>query len=139
MPLWLLGPLVVAGIALVVWVVNRTGGRSEPRFADLSSAQSGFLAHYPDAKVGAVMLASDGSAALLALDDGRAGITVPVGRYAAARLFDPMHAHIDVHGDMVSIDLSDPAFPARTLRFADTDAARATYERIFQIRDKAHA
>ena len=109
MSLLLLGPLVVAGIALVVAAVHFTGGSKVATIRDPAHALSLFLTDFPNEKPGAPELTSEGHSAFMSLTGDRTGIVQSFG--------DGFFTRVIAASDIAQIRLSRPGVV--TIRFRD--------------------
>lgn len=132
MPLEILGPLVLAGIALTVMLVRLLVNAPQKRFWMPEEVRSAFLLDYPGERPGPVILSQSGREALLAIEGNapRAGFVGSFGSKWVSRLLEP--------GDIVAMEatgsgslrlkLADFTLPGVTIEFGDSgrrDAAMA--------------
>ena len=126
MPLELLGPLVVFGIAGLVWLVHLMGWTRSPQYADFAAAARTFSADFPAARVEDGALADDRRAALFATGEG-VGFAGWLGDGPLTRHFRRGEvAGAAERGDRLSIETVDFGAPAFALRLSDA-AERAKW------------
>lgn len=130
MPLWLLGPLVVVGIALVVFLVKRTGGDAPPMFADGDAAARMIRAEFPSIVPAALKTCEAGRAAVFQSGDGGVGVIRQIGRNSVGRKRMPGEFTISRQGKALRIALHDAGFPDPLLEFDTEEEARAFADRI---------
>lgn len=127
MPLELLGPLVVAGIALIVLLVRGLGLSRPLRFEDPEAARAAYLHDEPDDSAAAlraeVLLADDGMAALIALPDAL-GVAAAFGGGAVTRRIPQGAVRARESRDGIAL-LSDDFGAPRILLRIDRPGGRA--------------
>lgn len=118
MPLEVLGPLVLFGVAGVVLLVHLLGGSRSLRLADEAEALAVLAADYPDAAPRRAILADDRRAALVEAAGGL-GVVRAMGDRWFARLLAPRDAEARESRRGVEIVIADFGAPAVALRLAD--------------------
>ena len=119
MPLQILLPMVVIGIAGVVILLHMLGRSELARFEDEDAARLAWLREYPGTPPTRVILSHDRHAALIETAHG-AGVVWPMGMDTTARFLNG--ADIRRTGDGLRIDLPDFAAPRIRLRLEDDEA-----------------
>jgi hypothetical protein len=125
MPLWLLGPMVAAGIALVVFLVKRTGGDAPPQFVSEAAAWKLIQAAFPGEAAVALQTCEEGRAVVFKARSGALGIIRQIGRNTAARLVPASNAVVAVQGAQIRFDLGETGYPAASLAFSTPAEAQA--------------
>jgi hypothetical protein len=123
MPLELLGPMVIVGIAAVVWLVSRTGGTASAMFASQMAADRAIRMQFPGIVPVAMEIGEEGRACIFRTGDGRIGAIRQIGRNAAGRLAAPDKAGLHADGNALRLDFHDTGFPPVTVKFASADQA----------------
>jgi hypothetical protein len=124
MPLWMLAIAVPLGIALVVWLVKRTGGDMAPLFTDRQSAIDLVELEYPGSRVVMIEVGEAGRGAAYRLSDGQIGLIRQIGRNLVTRLTAPIRADIKTDGNYVFVSMGDAGFPPLTIEFPSHHAAK---------------
>lgn len=119
MPLQILLPMVVIGIAGVVILLHLLGRSERARFDDDDDARRAWLREFPDTPPTRVILSHDRHAALIETAQG-AGVVWPMGMDTTARLLQG--ADIRRTQDGLRIDLPDFAAPRIRLRLNEDEA-----------------
>lgn len=119
MPLQILLPMVVAGIAGIVLLLHLLGRSELARFDDEASARQAWLREYSDAPPTRVILSHDRHAALIETEYG-SGVVWPMGMDTTARYLSG--ADIQRTKDGLRVDLPDFAAPRIRLRLDDDEA-----------------
>lgn len=119
MPLQILLPMVVIGIAGVVILLHMLGRSELARFEDEDAARRAWLREYPGTPPTRVILSHDRHAALIETVHG-AGVVWPMGMDTTARFLNG--ADIRRTGDGLHVDLPDFAAPRIRLRLEDDEA-----------------
>ncbi|MEQ8988062.1 MAG: hypothetical protein RID15_10025 [Marinovum algicola] len=119
MPLQILLPMVVIGIAGIVVLLHVLGRSELARFEDEDAARQAWLREYPDTPPTRVILSHDNHAALVETEYG-AGVVWPMGMDTTARLL--RGAAICRTKDGLLVDLPDFAAPRVRLRLNDDEA-----------------
>lgn len=130
MPLWLLAIAVPLGIALVVWLVKRTGGDASPIFADLARTIALIETEFSGSRVLMIKNGENGHAAVFKLVDGQVGLMRQVGRNHVTRLVAPIGIFNAGHDQRPAIGLNDPGFPAIKLEFTSGAEAREFLQKL---------
>lgn len=107
MPIAVLAPMVVIGVALVVgacWAL----GWSEPVTLDAATARDRFLVDHPEARIDEVAVGSDGASALLWLGT-EAAVVFAVGDRCATRLV--RRARVEAAPGALTLHFPDLATP----------------------------
>lgn len=119
MPLQILLPLVVIGIAGIGVLLHLLGRSEVARFDDEAAARLAWLREYSDAPPSRVILSHDHHAALIETDHGP-GVVWPMGMDTTARYLHG--AQIRRTKDGLRVDLPDFAAPCIRLRLDDDEA-----------------
>lgn len=128
MSLELLGPLVVIGVAGLVWLVHVMGWTRSPVFADLAAAEQVFLQDHPRAEIADGALADDRRAALFQTAEG-VGFAGWLGDGPLTRHFRRGEAISAAQaGDRLSIGVADFGAPVFALRLKEAET-RAKWRR----------
>jgi hypothetical protein len=141
MPLWLLGPLVVIGIALIVWLVRRSGGDApaafptDPAHPQCVAMLKAFRARHDGIRIMRCEIAPGGAAALMVLDGGQTGVAVPMGRHFASRVMAPAAPKTRLNGAILHVDFGDAGFPPLALAYPDAQGAKAAQRLFFKAKD----
>jgi hypothetical protein len=122
MSLPVLAALVVGGIGFIVLVIHLSGGTKNAHLASAEAAVARFAEDFPEEETGRVVLASDGSAAFLALSNGRTGIVQAFGNRFLTRIHKPGDDRVDLAND-ISLTISTGEFAWTGGRYAFADAA----------------
>jgi hypothetical protein len=117
MPLEVLGPLVVIGIAFMVWLVSRMGGHAAVRFQTAADVEAAVKHLFPDVPPSAIAIAENGRAAVFMSADGRVGVL--------RRIADRDAISITHSAGAMRIDFCDAGFPAITMTETDNATSRA--------------
>lgn len=130
MPLEILAPLVVVGIAGLVWLVHLLGWTKQPAFASADDAREAFLADYPDERPKVEVLADDARAALFLCGDG-VGFAENFGDGRVTRLFRAGDlAAVTEAGDSLRIATEDFSAPSFEFTLADPDQRASWRDRL---------
>ena len=119
MPLQILLPMVVIGIAGIAVLLHMLGLSELARFDDEAAARQAWLREYPDTPPTRVILSHDRHAALIETDFG-AGVVWPMGMDTTARTL--RGAEIRRTKDGLLVDLPDFTAPRIRLRLNDEEA-----------------
>jgi len=120
MSLPVLAALVVGGIGFIVLVIHLSGGTRNARLSSVDAAVARFAQDFPEEKAGRVVLASDGSAAFLALANGRTGIVQAFGNRFLTRIHKPGDDRVDLANDAgLTISTGEFAWTGGNYAFAD--------------------
>lgn len=125
MNLMVLVAIVAVGLA-AVFLALRLSGAGQGRSIDSGAEALAVLQdEYPQAGEGPVVVAADGSAAFVLLEDAAMGIVRVTGRHMATRLVHPRDLrHIRHQADgVVSIGFRELGWSAMTIRFDDSETA----------------
>lgn len=122
MPLSILLPLVVFGIAGIVIMLHLLGQSRVAVLASEAEARAAWEREMDDDPARAVTLAHDAHAALIETEAGRHGIVFPVGEDTTARYLDGARV-VEVPGGL-RIDLPDFTAPHIKLRLDAEEARR---------------
>ena len=119
MPLSVLGPLVVLGIAGVVWLVHALG-LSRPVRLDEASALAAYLREFPgeSPRNPRVLLADDRRAALIFFG-GALGVAQVFGDAAVARRLGPGEGRLEETAAGLRLRTRDFAAPVFAIAIAD--------------------
>lgn len=139
MSLTLLVFIVVVGIAAVVVAVHMTGGSVRARLDGEEAARLRFADDFPEVAPASVWLTSDGSAAIIGLQDGRVGIVHALGGKFLTRLVtaDDLIGKPRANGNAVTVRLRDLTWRGGTLVFDDVEQARAVEATFAALRKAA--
>lgn len=85
MPLEILGPMVVLGIAGIALLLHLTGRTAPMRLETEEDARRAWLREHGEDAPGAVLVAASGRAALLRLSSGALGLVTVMGADPSAR------------------------------------------------------
>ncbi|MEQ8291107.1 MAG: hypothetical protein RIA08_02790 [Roseovarius sp.] len=119
MPLQILLPMVVIGIAGIVILLHLLGRSELARLEDEAAARRAWLREYPDTPPTRVILSHDRHAALIETAHG-AGVVWPMGMDTTARYLRGAEIHRTKDG--LRVDLPDFAAPRIRLRLNDEEA-----------------
>ena len=123
MPLSILGPMVVIGIAGIVLLLHLLGLSQSRRFESAAEARAAWDREFgADDPACAATLSHDGHAALIETQAGRHGIVLPMGADTTARHLDG--AKVAPAPGGLRIDLPDFTAPHVRLRLDPDEAAR---------------
>lgn len=122
MPLSILLPLVVGGIAGIVVLLHLLGLSTRARLTDPATAGAAWDREFDDDRAHQITLCRDGHAALIETRSGRRGIVFPMGADTAARYLDGAELHETAAG--LRIDLPDFTAPHINLTLTQDEAAR---------------
>ena len=125
MSLTLLVVMVVVGIGAIVIAVHLTGGTQTATLDDAEAAKRRFAADFADLAIRDVWLTADRHAAILALEDGRAGIVSALGDRFLTRIVGSGDAAPVANGTTVSLGIDDFTWRGGTFTFASEREARA--------------
>ncbi len=128
MPLSILLPMVVIGVAGIAVLLHVMGLSQPRRFADADEARAAWDREFPEIPANAATLCHDGSAALIATDEGP-GVVWPMGADSTARRID--HARIERTTDGLILRLPDFTAPRIRLRL-DGDETTEWLDRLEQ-------
>lgn len=118
MPLEILGPLVICGIALTVLAVYFSGISKPARLASGAEAKAKFLLDYADIRIKNTILTADKSAGFFMLDqENTVGLVEAMGSEFLTRLLSK--------GDIASLELSEGKL---NVRYNDFTHKRHSYE-----------
>ena len=120
MPLEILGPLVVLGIAGIAILTHVMGFSRPYTFADEEDARARWLREYEDDQVTAVTLSHDRHAALIETDHGPGIVWAMGADTAAKRLTAP---RLEPRPDGLRLRFRDFTAPAIRLRLDPSEAA----------------
>lgn len=129
MPLYILAPMVVVGLALVIGCGYLLDRKKSRKPLDEAGFRKRFARDFPNEEVDEIILASDGLSALLRLASaGKVGLVFQMGQNQSTRLLEPGSVqHIsqtaaglelvlkDFSAHCVKIELKDPAKTLRLL------------------------
>lgn len=127
MNLTLLVVMVVVGIGAIVIAVHLTGGTTTATLDDAEAAKQRLAADFADVTIRDVWLTADRHAAILALEDGRAGIVSALGDRFLTRIVGPRDATVkaDADGRTVSLSIDDFTWRGGPFTFASERDAQA--------------
>ncbi|MEX0953736.1 MAG: hypothetical protein WDZ83_00825 [Rhizobiaceae bacterium] len=119
--------MVVVGIGAIVIAVHLTGGTRTATLDDAEAAKRRFGADFADIAVRDVWLTADRHAAILALEDGRAGIVWALGDRFLTRIVGngDATAKADADGPAVSLGFDDFTWRGGPFTFASAREAQA--------------
>ena len=120
MPLHILGPMVVIGIAGIVVILHLLGLSRTRRFDSEAEARAAWEREMDDAAVTRVILCHNHAAALIETEQGP-GVVWPMGADSTARYLSG--ARIDRTADGIVIRLPDFTAPRIRLRLDPDEAA----------------
>ncbi|MFZ1814202.1 MAG: hypothetical protein WBO55_01870 [Rhizobiaceae bacterium] len=125
MPLQVLIPMIVGGLALCWLAIRMLGLSHEARLASPSDAARLLQQDYPDARVEEIILATDGKAAVLHLEDGANALVEAMGDRYVTRLFNRHDiASVERSGDdRLVLQLRDFTLPRVEIVCPSTKAA----------------
>ncbi len=127
MPLELLLPLVVGGIAGIAILLHLLGLSRVAKLGDDAAAHAAWDREMGDDPARAVTRSRDGHAALIETASGRRGLVFPVGEDTTARYLDG--ARITRLSDGLRIDLPDFTAPRVRLALDESEASRWVWQR----------
>ncbi len=130
MPLEILGPMVVFGIAGIALALHLLGLTSPLRLTSEEAARAAWLREFPDDEITSISLASSGRAALVQLSTSALGLVHTMGADTMAHPLSGAIWHETAQG--VRLTLPDFAAP----RF---DIALTPEERAHWLNEKAAA
>lgn len=120
MPLSILVPMVVLGIAAIVLAIHLTGGTRDARLAGAEEARDRFLEDHPDAVITAVALTADRRTAFLDCGGGQVGMVQGFGDRFLTRLVPAGDIVIERAGERgVTVRMNDFTWRGGTFAFAD--------------------
>jgi len=122
MPLSILGPMVVGGIAFIAVLLHLMGLSRRAQFGDTDDVRAAWLAEFPEDRAIAVTLSHDHHAALVETASKRHGIVFPMGADSTARYLNGANARVIKGG--LRVDLSDFTAPRIRLKLDPDEAAR---------------
>jgi hypothetical protein len=127
MSLTLLVVMVVVGIGAIVIAVHLTGGTRTATLDDAEAAKRHFAADFADIAVRDVWLTADRHAAVLALEDARAGIISALGGRFLTRIVGNGDATVkaDAEGPTLSLGIDDFTWRGGPFTFASEREAQA--------------
>ena len=108
MPLSILIPMVVIGIAGITLLLHLLGQSRTALLADETAARRAWMREYPEAQPTRIVLSHDHHAALVETQQGP-GVVWPMGADTTARFL--RSAHVERTKDGLRIDLNDFAAP----------------------------
>lgn len=125
MPLTILVPMILVGLALVAIAIRLLGLSKDVSIPAIADAISLLRADYPDANIEEAILASNGKAAILKLEDGSAGLVEAMGdRFITRILAQKDIRQVERKGDCdLVLRLADFTLSRLTLSFAEPKAA----------------
>ncbi|MCB1456706.1 MAG: hypothetical protein KDJ48_07960 [Nitratireductor sp.] len=125
MPLTILVPMILIGLALVAIAMRLLGLSKQASISAIGEAISVLRTDYPDALVEEAILASNGKAAILKLEDGSAGLVEAMGdRFITRILAQKDVRQVERKGECdLVLRLADFTLPRLTLTFAEPKAA----------------
>ena len=137
MPLHIILPIVIFGIAGIVLLVHLTGGTVTRRIADLADAQKLWAGDFPDEVLSDLRIDDPGRVALVQLQDGRQGILWAFGGDAVVRhlIAPPEVAETDTG---LTLRLRDYTAPAIRVTLADKND-RAAWRAALNKPKETHA
>ncbi|MFB9148393.1 hypothetical protein [Roseovarius ramblicola] len=121
MPLSILLPMVVLGIACIAVLLHLLGLSRRATLADKAAARAAWLREFPGDAPVHVTLCHDRSAALIETETGR-GVVWPMGADTTARYLDGARLHTTKTG--LRIDLPDYTAPRIHLALHADESAR---------------
>ena len=123
MPLSILGPMVVIGIAGIAVILHLLGLSRRAVLADAAAARAAWDDEWGDTDPArAATLSHDRHAALIETASGRHGIVFPMGADTTARYLDGARVAVTEQG--LRIDLPDFTAPHVRLHLDEGEAAR---------------
>lgn len=122
MPLSVLLPMVVIGIAGIALLLHRLGLSRPARLDCEAAAWAAWAREFPDDPARRATLASDRRGALIETETGRHGVVFVMGADTTARRLEGARLRQTAHG--LRIDLPDFTAPHVTLALAPNEAAR---------------
>ena len=125
MSLTLLVIMVVVGIGAIVIAVHLTGGTRTATLDDAEAAKNRFAADFADTAVRDVWLTADRHAAVLALEDGRAGVVSALGDRFLTRIVGKGDAKAVADGPTVSLGIDDFTWRGGPFTFASEREAQS--------------
>jgi uncharacterized protein involved in tellurium resistance len=135
MSLTLLVVMVVAGITAIVVAVHMTGGTTTAALNDEEAARRRFADDFGDIGVDRVWLTESRNAAVLELDDGRAGVVSALGDRFLTRIVSAGDPAIGAEADgrTVSLNIDDFTWRGGPFIFAHEREAAAV-ARLFNAK-----
>ena len=125
MPLTILVPMILLGLAMVAIAMRLLGLSKSASISAISDAIRLLQTDYPQAVVEEAILASDGRAAILKLEDGTTGLVEAMGDRFVTRILsvDDVQAVQRVDDCSLMLRLADFTLPVVPLKFAEPKAA----------------
>lgn len=125
MSLGLLVAIVVAGIVVVVFAVNRAGGSDVATIDDTGAAIVEFGKAYPALPIRSAVMTEDKRACFLRLADGRTGFVQAIGRHYLARLLTTNSVGVSGGGSerSLKVDFRETSFAGGTFEFRTAEDA----------------
>jgi hypothetical protein len=122
MPLNVLLPIVIVGIAGIAVLLHLLGRTAPRRLSDAEEALQAWAREYPDETAIEAWPSADLRAALILLVDGRAGLVWCMGDDTVARLLE----HFDLLDTETGLDLrlQDISAPHVSVRLSEPDRRR---------------
>lgn len=119
MPLEILGPMVVVGIALVVLLVHFSGLSRQNKLASGQLAEDIYLANFPNARPESTFLSKDGGSALVKVSARRLGLVVAFGDRFVTRSVSIADLSLtpDRSKQSISLNLDDFTLPSADFQF----------------------
>ncbi|PHP67967.1 hypothetical protein CSC94_04645 [Zhengella mangrovi] len=117
--------MIVIGLSLVLLALKLSGSGKPRSLSGPGEALEFLRGDYPEVGDGPVVMAADGSSAVLLLPGGLVGIVRVMGRHVATRLVDRSGiASVSRTGPaVVSMAFAEFGWSAMTVRFADEETA----------------
>ncbi len=117
MPLEILGPLVVCGIAVMVAVVHLSGVSKTAKLRNFRTFSQAFLAKNPDSVVEKCMISTDGSAGFAILAGGNAGLVEAMGDRFLIRQLSKGDVSSVIKPSQLELDVTYPDFTHNRRRY----------------------
>ena len=121
MPLEIMGPMVVLGIAGIALLLHLTGQTAPMRLQTEEDAHRAWLREHGEDAPGIILVAADGRAALLRLASGALGLVTAMGADPSARYLTGASWETTTKG--LRIRLPDFAAPRFDIALSEDDRA----------------
>ena len=135
MPLQIILPIVVFGIAGIVWLVHSSGWTVHRRIHDLADAQALWQADFPDEGLSKLRCDDENRVALVWLLDGRMGLIWSFGDDVVARHLDRPPV-VQATSSGLALGLNDYTAPRVDVTLAD-HATRTEWAKTLNAIEKA--
>jgi len=116
MPLELLVPMVVLGVALTLFVTHALGGSCIPP-VEVGQATATFTAEHPGLSIQRVEIDRSGRTAVVLLEDGRVGVVTRIGDHLTVKIATDA-ARVQ---DRLRLRFGDVGWPMRDVHLGESE------------------